>query len=105
MENALKNLLYAGVGLAAEANERIQKEVDQLVEKGKTTDSEAKNIIEDLLSKTNEKSSEFETKFNELVEKFGYAKKTEVQDLEKKVADLESKLASKTKATTAKTTK
>ena len=109
MEDTLKNLLYAGVGLASEASEKIQKEVDKLVEKGKTSDSEAKRIIDEFISKSEEKVGEFEGKFNEMVEKFGYAKSTEVVDLRKKLEELEVKANAKSKSASAplaaKTTK
>ena len=95
MEDAFKRLLYAGVGIAAEATSKVEKEVDKLVEKGKVTDSEGKKIVEDFLSKSEKTREEFEGKFKEFVEKFGYSKSADLAELQKRVADLEAKLAKK----------
>ena len=92
MEDAFKRLLYAGVGIAAEATEKIQKEVDKLVERGKVSDSEGKKIVDDFFAKTADKRDEFEGRFKEVVEKFGYSKSEEVAELRKRVEDLETKL-------------
>ena len=50
MEDTFKRLLYAGVGLAAEATDKIQAEIDKLVEKGKMSDVEGKKIVDDFLA-------------------------------------------------------
>ena len=55
MEDSFKKLLYAGVGLAATATEKFEKTVNDLVKKGKVTDSEGKKIVEEFLEKTNNK--------------------------------------------------
>ena len=99
MEKTLKNLLYAGIGLATEATEKVQSEVDKLVEKGKSADSEIKTTVENFISKTETKAGEFETKFNELISKFGYAKTSEVEALRQKLEKLEAEAAAKTTKT------
>lgn len=100
MEDTLKKLLYAGVGLAAEATEKLEKSLNDLVEKGKINDTEAKKKLDEFLSKTEDKRKEFEKKFNEFVEKHGYSKSADVVELRKRVEDLESKLGvKKAKAT------
>ena len=102
METTFKNLLYAGIGLATEASEKIEKKVNELSKKGQTTDSEVKKIVDGFIKKTEETSSTVEKKFNEIIEKFGYAKNTEVSELRKKLETLESMAAEKAKATTVK---
>ncbi len=100
MEDTLKKLLYAGVGIAAEATEKLEKSLNELVDKGKMNDSEAKKKLDEFFSKTKEKRHEFENKFNEFVEKHGYSKNADVTELRKRVEDLESKLGvKKAKAT------
>lgn len=100
MEETFKKLLYAGVGLAAEASEKFEKSINELVDKGKLNETEAKKNIDEFFSKTAERRKEFEGKFNEFVEKYGYSKNSDVQELRKRVEELESKLGvKKTKAT------
>ena len=41
----LKTLTYAGLGLAMQTNEKIKAEFNDLVEVGKKTDLEGKNIV------------------------------------------------------------
>ena len=93
MEDAFKKLLYAGVGLAATATEKLEKTVSDLVEKGKVTDSEGKRIVEEFLDKTSTKKEEFDEKFTSFVEKLGYTKNGDVSELRKKIEDLEAQLA------------
>ncbi len=101
MEDTLKKLLYAGVGLAAEAGEKFEKSLNELVDKGKLNDSEAKKKLDEFISKTADKRKEFENKFNEFVEKHGYSKSSDVVELRKRVEDLESKLGVKKAKVTA----
>lgn len=42
MEETFKKLIYAGVGLAAQATERIEETINDLISKGKITDKEGK---------------------------------------------------------------
>ena len=58
----IKNFVYAGVGLATLTTDKIKETIDDLVEKGKISDTEGKRIIEDFLNTTEEKRSEFESK-------------------------------------------
>ena len=100
MEDTLKKLLYASVGFAAEATEKFEKSLNELVDKGKMNNSEAKKKFDEFIDKTTGKRKEFENKFNEFVEKHGYSKSSDVAELRKRVEDLESKLGvKKTKAT------
>ena len=48
MENPLKNFLYAGIGLASSTTSKVQSSVNELVEQGKISDSEAKKIVDDV---------------------------------------------------------
>ena len=49
MENPLKQFLYAGIGLASLTTEKVQSTLDELVEKGKISDSEAKKVAKNSL--------------------------------------------------------
>lgn len=103
MEETLKNFLYAGVGLTTEATDKFKKSFDELVQKGKVSDSEAKKFVDEFVTKTTTAKGEFDTKFNELLAKWGFTKTEEVTSLKKRVEELEAKLAEKTtKTATAK---
>ena len=101
MENPLKQFLYAGIGLASLTTEKVQSTLDELVEKGKISDSEAKKIAEDVIENLNGKRDEFEEKLGSVIknvaEKLNYVKREDYDNLQKRVKDLESELA-KTKA-------
>ena len=104
MDNPLKQFLYAGIGLAALTTEKVQSTLDELVEKGKISDSEAKKVAEDVISNLNGKREDFEDKLGDVVknvaEKLNYVKREDYENLQKRVKDLESELAkSKVKKT------
>ncbi len=104
MENPLKQFLYAGIGLASLTTEKVQGTLDELVEKGKISDSEAKKVAEDVIENLNGKREEFEEKLGDIVknvaDKLDYVKRDDYDNLQKRVKDLESELAkSKAKKT------
>ena len=100
MEETLKNFLYAGVGLTTEATDKVKKSFDELVQKGKVSDSEAKKFVDEFVNKTTTAKTDFDTKFNELLAKWGFTKTEEVASLKKRVEELEAKLVEKTAAKT-----
>lgn len=109
MEETLKKLVYAGVGLAAQATEKIEETVSELISKGKISDKEGKKIVDDFFKKSEKKKDSYESKFKKAIEdvtvKFNYVKKSDFDALVKKVAKLEkaAKPAAKKTATKAKT--
>lgn len=73
----LKNVLYAGVGLAQHTETTMKENFNSLVEKGKQADAEGKNIVgdlfkslDDLKDTTNKKYSEVLNENIEKVESF-----------------------------------
>jgi polyhydroxyalkanoate synthesis regulator phasin len=103
MENSFKKLFYAGVGLAATATEKFEDTLNELVEKGKVTDSEAKKFFDEFQEKTSGKREEFDEKFKSFVEKLGYTRNSDVEELRKRVEELENqanKASKKAAATT-----
>merc|ERR1712093_270630 len=96
-ENPLKNFLYAGIGLASTVNEKVQDSVNDLVEQGKISDTEAKKIVDDVFENLNGKKEDFEEKLGGVIqnvaEKMNYIKKDDYENLQKRVKDLEAELA------------
>ena len=58
----LKTLTYAGLGLAMQTNEKIKAEFNDLVEVGKKTDLEGKNIVGDFFKTVESSKDDFENK-------------------------------------------
>lgn len=102
---ALKNIVYAGVGLASTTTEKIKETINDLVEKGKISDTEGKKIIDDIFKSTESTKDEIEAKVKSMTDKlsatFDFKGKKEdkvVSSLEKKIAQLEKELAEAKKA-------
>ena len=105
----IKNFVYAGVGLATMTTDKIKETIDDLVEKGKISDTEGKKIIEDFLNTTEEKRAEFESKLKntsaKISNKFDFNKNDEeLNSLKDRIKDLENEISSIKKKTTTKTT-
>lgn len=94
----LKNFVYAGVGLAALTTDKVKETVEDLVEKGKISDTEGKKIIEEFFRSTESKKDDFESKMKSIGDnissKFDFLKKEddEVEALKKRIEELEAKL-------------
>ncbi|MBX7182913.1 MAG: hypothetical protein K1X82_12455 [Bacteroidia bacterium] len=105
MEDALKKFLYAGVELAAATSDRFQKQVTDLVKKGKISETEGKKLVDEFLDKAEKGKKDLEKRYDALTEKLGLnnSEEAELDKLKKKVSDLESKLGKdKTAKATAK---
>merc|ERR1712138_164143 len=100
---------YAGLGLATLTTDKIKETIDDLVEKGKISDTEGKRIIEDFLNSTEEKRNEFESKIKKtsakISETFDFNKKeNEMNALKERIKDLENEISSMKNTTTKKKT-
>jgi polyhydroxyalkanoate synthesis regulator phasin len=104
--DTLKNIIYAGVGLASTTSEKIKETINELVEKGKISDTEGKKIIDDFLNSTEDKRAEFENKLkktgDKISERFDFLnKEKEVDSLKAKIEELENKITKMKKKTSA----
>lgn len=94
----MKNMVYAGVGLASATTDKVKETINDLVEKGRISDTEGKNILEDFFTTTEKRKEELEYKFksasDKLSEKFDFlSKEKEIQELNDKINALEIALA------------
>ena len=106
----IKNFVYAGVGLATLTTDKIKETIDDLVEKGKISDTEGKRIIEDFLNTTEEKRNEFESKLKrtsaKISETFDFNKNDkEMDSLKERIKDLENQISDLKTTKKEKTTK
>ncbi len=102
---AIKNIVYAGVGLASTATDKLKHSIEDLVEKGKISDTEGKRIIDEIFKTTENTKEEIDNKVKSITDKitstfdFKGKKDTKVVDaLQKKISDLEKQLAEAKKA-------
>ena len=51
----MKNMVYAGVGLASATSDKVKETINDLVEKGRISDNEGKKILEDFFTTTDKK--------------------------------------------------
>jgi len=102
MEEQLKKLVYAGVGFAAQASEKFEKSINELVKKGRIEEKEGKKIVDEFFSKSEKTKDSFESKFRktteDIVSKFKFAPQAEIKSLNKRIEKLEKMLAPKTEA-------
>ena len=97
LQETLKSLLYASVGYAAKTSERVQKNVDDLVKKGKINEREGKKIVDHVVTNAESKRKEIESKLNKVVDKYGKAGINQIQTLTKKIQKLETELEKRVK--------
>ena len=99
MEDLFKKFVYTGVGLVSMTAEKLESSVNKLVDENKISTEEGKKIVEDLMSKTEAKKEEFESKLKEVTEsvvaKFDFLKKNDYETLVKRVEALEAEVAKK----------
>ena len=106
----LKNIAYAGVGLATMTSDKVKETINDLVEKGMISDTEGKKIISEFFVSTEKKREEFESKFkiasDKITERFDFFNKDkEIQELNNKIDKLEIELEKAKKNKAKKTTK
>ena len=66
---ALKDLMYAGLGLAKQTETQVKETFDVLVAKGKRTDEEGKNLVGDFFKTVEGGKGTLQDKVNPILEK------------------------------------
>ncbi|MBL7777167.1 MAG: hypothetical protein JNK66_02590 [Chitinophagales bacterium] len=100
-QDNLKKYFYSGVGLAATTAEVVQKSVNELVRKGKVSETDGKKIISEAVKKVESQRPALEAKYNEAVHKFVKLSSSEVGKLQKRIEQLEKQLTIKKQGTAA----
>jgi len=81
----------------ASATEKVQDTVNDLVATEKINKEEGQKIVNDFVKSTEDKKGELESRFTDLMEnvigRLNLVKKSDVQDLIKRVEELEEELA------------
>ncbi len=96
MEELIKKLLYTGVGILAFTADKLREMVDTLVSEEKITSEEGKKLVEEFISNTEAKRSEFEHQIQHVTEKvvktFSFATAKDIEDLTARVEAIEAKI-------------
>jgi len=97
MSDLFKKAFSLGLGLTLVSKEKIEKTVDDLVERGKLAPGESKAFVERLLERGEEEQGQLKRVIQEQVKRVlqeaGVASESDVTSLEQRVAVLEKKLA------------
>jgi len=83
----LKDLFYIGLGGALLAKEKVEQELNELVEKGKLNKEEAQKLIDKAKAKGEEEEKEVKAKLKEAIrevlEEMDLATKSDIEALKK----------------------
>ncbi len=97
MEDLFKKFIYTGVGLVSQNAELLQKNVNELINKGKITEEEGRKVVDDLIDDTNGKKEEFEDRLkgvvNSVLAKLDLPSREEMKSMKTRIAELEEELA------------
>lgn len=95
MADEIKNLFLAGLGAAAYTHEKASKLVDELVQKGKITIEEGKELSQELKRNISEKAELLKPLTKEeliaILSEQNFATKIEIDALSERLSKLENK--------------
>lgn len=101
MKEMLKNALYAGLGAAFLTKEKIEELKADLIEKGKMSQEEGKQFVDELRLKSEKAREQLDgwitSRVEERVRQLNLATRDEVVELQRKIDELQS-LVSKDKS-------
>lgn len=94
MLDAIHKMFLAGVGLAAMTKDKIDEHVKELVEKGKLTEKEGREIADEMLKKSKQAKDDLEKQVEKQVQQtlqtLQIASKEDVEKLEARIEKLEA---------------
>lgn len=97
MIDAIKKAILAGVGAAAITTEKAEKALNELVDKGKLSATDAKDAAKKLADDGKKEfeaaSKTLEEKFDGMLSKLGKGQADRIESLETTIANLEKRLA------------
>ncbi|RLD14068.1 hypothetical protein DRI50_05995 [candidate division KSB1 bacterium] len=97
MLDIIKKSIYLGLGAASLTKERVDKLVDELIEKGQVAKDDKANAVKDIMDKVEKEEKELEKRIkktvNEAIESVGAATQNDIDELKKQLKELEEKLA------------
>ena len=98
MLDSIHKMFLAGVGFAAMTKDKIDEHIKELVEKGKLTEKEGREIADDMLKKSKQAKEDLEKQVEKLVQQtLQTLRLASKEDVEKLTARIEKLEAAKTK--------
>ena len=93
MKETLKNILYTGIGIAFLTKDKIEELKADLVEKGRISQEEGRQFVDDLLRRPEKARDQLDLWINkrveERIEQFNLATRDELADLRRQVEELQ----------------
>ena len=101
MIDLIKKIMFSGVGMALMTKEKIEELGKDIIEKGKLSEKEGREFLDELMTKSEDAKKEMEAKTDKLVKdslkKMNLASRDDLQKLEKQVKKLSKALAAREK--------
>lgn len=92
MQDFIKDVFYLGAGAAFVTKEKLEEFKKELVEKGKMTQEEGKQFVDDLLKKSEKSKKDLEKRIQDTVveqmKKMNVATGDDIADLKKQIREL-----------------
>ncbi|WP_457574237.1 phasin family protein [Desulfolithobacter sp.] len=93
MKELLKNMLFMGAGAVFLTKEKLEELKNELVDKGKLTQDEGKELVDEWMKKSETLKDQFELKLNQMVadqiKKMNLATAEDIQELRRKIEELQ----------------
>ncbi len=93
MKEMLKNVLYTGLGAAFLTKEKIEDVRKELIEKGKMSQEEGKQFVDEVLRKSEKVKDQLDlwinTRVEERINQLNLATKDEIAELRRKIEELQ----------------
>ncbi len=93
MKELLKNIVYTGIGAAFLTKEKMEELKDDLVKRGKISQDEGRDFVDELVKKTDSIKDSLDLKISKIVEEkihqFGIVTKDDLLDLQRQVKELQ----------------
>ncbi len=106
MFDLIRKTILTGAGLAAMTRDKVEELAKELTEKGKMSEKEGKELVDELLKKSEKAKKDLETKVEGIVEnvvgKMNLVSKEDITRLEEKIRYIEQQKASENKTGTSK---
>lgn len=103
MQELLKNVFYLGAGFAFMTKEKIEELKKDLIEKGKMTQDEGKQFVDDMIKKSENAKADAEKKVRELVDdrlaKMKVATSDDIAELRRQIDELRAMMVEEKKKT------